>query len=179
MPADSTVTESTFTSALAQLLANPVLRDTFVANPDTAADLLQIAPADRPLFVSLPATQIKRQAQLLITKRMRATFEQLPITVKYLGAESSLYFCDYATRYWPDTYRRHKEDALRFCQFLVGQKLPINQSEYNRVRFHCSGSRWRVYLAKDVMINGQSHLALQILLHIKGRHNELRIYFKI
>ena len=178
MPARNTQVISDFTSALAQLLVNPALCETFVTNPDAAADLLNLSPAERTLFVTLSATQLKRQAQLLISKRMRAAFEQLPLTVKSLGVDSASYFKEYAQAHWPNTYRRHNEDALHFCQFLCKHGLVYNQSEYNRIRFRCTGQRLRVCLAKDTMVNGKLSLALQVLYRTKTGQGEWRIYFK-
>jgi len=168
-----------FTSALAQLLTKPALRETFLSDPEMAADLINLRAADRTLFVSLPTAQLQRQAQLLITKRMRAVFEQVPITVKSLGADAAGYFHEYATQYWPHTYNRHHVDAMHFCQYLYEHKLPCNQSEYNRSRFRCTGQRLRFCLAKDAMMNGKARWALQVLYQSKGKQAEWYFYFKV
>ena len=167
-----------FVSALAQLLFNPALRKTFLANPATAAELLNLADEARPMFLSLSPQQVEHQAQLLITKRMRETFQQLPVTVKCLGPSVVATFTEYATQYWPQTHRRHSDDALQFCQFLYTRQLPFNQSEYNRCRFRSDSKRLQVCLAKDAVVNGRLHLALQVLYRRKGYQGEWRIYFK-
>lgn len=177
MSALNTGTESDFTAALAQLLTNPALRETFLSNHDTAADMVNLLPTERPRFVSLLALQVNRQTQLLINRRMRAVFEQLPATVRFQGGVSAKYFTAYANGYRPHTYRRHSEDALHFCQFLRTRRLPYNQSEYNRVRFQCNRTRLRVCLAKDAMFNGKLHFALQIFFRVQGKLRERRIYF--
>ena len=167
-----------FVSALAQLLVNPALRDTFSSNPQTAADLINITGADRQMFVSLPVAQIERQARLLITKRMREAFVMLPLTVKALGSSAAAYFSEYAAEYWPDTYRRHAMDALSFCNFLRSRKLACNQSEYNRVRFKNETKWFRICIVKDAMTKGKRHYALQVLYCRKSYYGEWRIYFK-
>jgi hypothetical protein len=168
-----------FTSALAQLLTNPVLRETFLSNPEMAADLINVSTAERALFISLSAEQLKRQAQLLITKRMRAVFEQLPITVKCLGADAAKCFFEYATQYWPNTYNRHYLDAMQFCQYLSKHKLPCNQSEYNRSRFRYTGRCLRFCLTKDAKMNGKARWVLQVLYQLRGKQAEWHFYFKV
>jgi len=167
-----------FTSALAQLLVNPALRDTFSSSPQAAADLLNLNGADRSLFVALQADQIERQAQLLITKRMRETFVLLPLTVKALGATAAAHFSEYATGYWPEGHRRHSLDALNFGEFLRSRQLPLNKSEYNRVRFGNKHRGVRVCFVKDALINGERRHAMQILYRFNSYQGEWRIYFK-
>jgi hypothetical protein len=169
---------SDFTSALAQLLVNPALRNTFSSNPRTAADLLNVVDSDRSMFVSLCVAQIERQAGLLITKRMRETFLLLPLTAKVLGSKAAAYFSEYAVEYWPDTHRRHATDALNFCQYLRRRRLPFNQSEYNRVRFNNARQRFRVCFVKDALIDGKRHYAFQVLYRLSRYQGEWRIYFK-
>jgi hypothetical protein len=166
-----------FVTALAQLLVNPRLQETFSRDPQAAADLLTIANEDRDLLVSLSPAQLERQARLLITKRMRETFGFLPLTVKALGENAAAYFRDYAQGYWPATHRRHTVDALGFCKFLREHRLPCNQSEYNRVYFNNKPSRMRICFAKDALINGRRRCALQLLYRLKGRHGEWCVYF--
>lgn len=167
-----------FTSALAQVLTKPGLLETFLADPETAADLINMIPGDRALFVSMPCEQIRRQAQLLVTKRMRAVFEQMPLTIKSLGPAAAERFHSFASHSWPQGHRRHSIDALRFCLYLRQHKLPCNQSEYNRIHFHCTGKRVRVCLARDAVVNGNMRYALQVLFRLRGQRAEWRLYLK-
>jgi hypothetical protein len=172
------MTTTDFVSALAQILVNPALRETFIANPHTAAEILNLSGDARSLFLALSPEQVSHQAQLLINKRMRETFLQLPVTIKGLGPTAAAHFAEYATHNWPTSSRRHSEDALRFCQFLGTRQLTYNHSEYNRCRFKCAGKRLQFFLATDAWVNGRLHFAVQICYRRKGQAAEWRFYFK-
>lgn len=167
-----------FITALARLLANPALRKTFRSNPRKAADLLNLTGADKSMFVALSATQLERQARLLINKRMREVFTVLPLTVQGLGANAAAYFSDYAAEFWPDSHRRHTVDAWNFCNYLRDRQLPFNQSERNRVWFHHKRARIGVYFTKDRFINGKARYAVQVFYRHKDRQGEWRVYLK-
>lgn len=170
--------ETDFVSALSQLLVNPALRESFFNHPETVADRLNISDSERAMFISLPPEQIKHQAQLLITKRMRETFTQIPLTVKWLGESAAAAFREYAIQYWPDTHRRHSIDVFHFLLYLRERQLPFNKSEYNRIRFKCARKRLQICFVKDAMLNGRLHAVLQVIYRMKNDLCEWRIYFK-
>ena len=167
-----------FITALGQLLTNPALQSSFAENPHGVAELLNVDTKDRLLFTSLSAEQINTQAKLLITKRMREVYKYLPVTFNILGNRVSDLFSNYAVNYWPNSYRRHQEDAYQFCRYLKQQRISCNQSEFNRIRFIYSKKHMGISVAKDALVKGKKYPVIQLFYKLNEVCGEWRLFLK-
>jgi len=168
-----------FITALSRLLSEPVLLKEFTADAPATAERLNIIESDRSIFLSLVPEQVSKQAKLLITKRMREVYKYMPQTFNLLGIESFNCFKNYAITHWPNTYRRHLEDAYQYCIYLKTRQLPVNQSEMNYLRF-LKGRRYLgLALAMDVPVKGSYAPSIQLFYRKKGTPGQMRLYFKI
>jgi hypothetical protein len=167
-----------FVTALGQLLSNPALQTSFAENPHAVAELLNVENKDRALFTSLSPQQIHTQAKLLVTKRMREVYKFLPVTFKILGNDVTELFSQYAITYWPNTYRRHQDDAYQFCRYLKQHRIEYNHSEFNRIQFIHSQHFLGLSIARDAFVKGGKVRALQLFYKRKETPGEWRLFLK-
>jgi hypothetical protein len=161
---------------LAQLLSNSCLRQAFREQPQRVLDDLGISGRTRQFFLELPVAQLEVQAKLLIRKRMREVQQLIPLTMQYLGKQTSEIFWQFAENNWPTGHQRHLVDADRFCRFLLEQGHPVNQCEYHRIRFRLSRAKWRLYFVRDAVIAGRRKYAVQFLFRSRVKIHERRFY---
>jgi len=167
-----------FVTALAALLSQSELRTRFAQDPALVADELNIADGDRAMFIALQPEHVHAQANLLMTKRMKEVYKHLPQTYLQLGNDATTFFKSYAANNWPQTHRRHQEDAYQFCHYLKAHRLPVTQSEFNHLAFLRSGRHISLALAKDVLIKGHRFPAIQLFYRRKGITGQWRLYLK-
>jgi len=161
---------------LAQLLSDAELRQQYAKDPELVAGQLGICAGERHLFIALPVEQLAIQAELLLKKRMREAWKIIPLSFNGLGEAAATHFYAYAGRYWPDTWRRHVQDAWHFCRYLQDEGLPWNRSEWNRLDFVYQRRYCRLGIVSDVMVAGKNTTALQLLYRKDGRMQQ-RIFY--
>lgn len=167
-----------FVTALGQLLSSPALRASFAANPHGVADMLDVDNKDRALFTSLSPQQVNTQAELLITKRMHEVHKFLPQTFRILGNDGTDLFYNHAINYWPNSYRRHHEDAYQFCQYLKQNRISLDQGEFNKIRFILSRKHLGLSVARDALIDGKKYPVVQLFYKYKETYGEWRLFLK-
>lgn len=164
--------------ALALLLSDAGMRRRFSENADIVINELKLNAQDRRLLQSVSAQQLEIQAQLLIKKRLREVYKIVPLTMKGLGTTVFSVFAQYAVQYWPQSHRRHEQDAARFCAYLKQCQHPYNRSEWNRMRFVLRGYRYWFDFASDALVKGKKSCVLQVLYRRKHIPMELRFYLR-
>jgi hypothetical protein len=172
------LTSIDFVTALAKLLSQPELQRLFTQAPEQVADRLNLLDEHRALFVALVPEQVTAQANLLTTKRLKEARRLLPQTFKLLGSNGTAYFNSYASTYWPQSHRRHLEDAVEFCTYLNSHHYPVNHGEINYLKFLMSRRRVGLALAKDAMVQAYHFPAIQLFYRYKGTMGQWRLYLK-
>ena len=150
-------------TAMGRLLSSGTLRETFAADPERAADEMDILPRDRQIFVELAPEELEFQAGILLRKRFQAIQSLLPETVAALGADAWPLFGLYGRNHWPKNEPRSVQDAWDYCESLIpGHRFAVSAREENVLRFALGGRRLAVHPAR-AMVRGRSRPALQIL----------------
>lgn len=169
------------TMVLGRLLTDPVLRSDFAENPGTVIQKFRLPSSAATALQQLDPVELDRQAQCLIDKRFHEVAKLIPRTVQQLGAAARQVFQEYATGFWPDTHRRHLQDAAEFSRYLSGPRSgAVCRSERNLVRFRLSARRIAVSLVPDAWARDRSRPALQVLVRTDdGRAVEYLWYLRI
>lgn len=163
---------------LAKLLSDPDLRDRFAQDPDSVLRQQKLTQSEYELMAQLSIQQVNIQAALLIKKRLREIHKIIPLTLRDLGDNARSIFEKYAGNYWPDTHRRHEQDAAHFCQYLHQNKFKLNKSEWNRMRFVLQRQHYGLGFAADALIRGKKTFVLQLLYRYKSMPREWRLYLQ-
>lgn len=137
-------------TALGRLLSDRAAREAFVA--DREAWAAQVTPDERPTILTLDASELDGQAQLLIDKRRGETSAFLERTVKVLGKRYPTLFQEFAdTHPWPKGHLRHLHDALAFLAFIQRREpLAASGTDWALLNAHLrfrSGRRFFVGLS--------------------------------
>ena len=165
--------------AMALLLSNPKLRKEFSISAVDIAETLNVNDKERCLFCALSVDQLNQQAELLIKKRMREVYKFLPLTFQLLGDRTLNLFNQFAISFWPRSYRRHQEDAWRFCQYLKDNGYTYNCSEWNRISFKQEKKKWKLKVVHDAFINKKQLVAIQLLFRIGHSVKEKQFYLGV
>ena len=162
-----------FTTALARLLTDPAVRETYKTDRHAVARRLSVRDVDLDAFVSLDVNGVVEQAAGLLRKRFHEVAQLLPSTISQLGPQARTHFFEYAPTRWPTGYRRHLEDAELFCRHLTACDIrSVCPVEWNRMRFFMSRRRWSVHLIRTLMIDGRPRRAIQVLYRARGLPHE-------
>lgn len=164
-------------SLLARLLSDGALRQQFIAQRQVFLDSVNLSAGERQMFEQIDTAQLHTQAELLIKKRFREINKIIPLTLRKLGKGAYGLFSEYAEHHWPDSHRRHEQDAASFCAYLIQSAKTLNQSEWNRMRFVLKRRRWGLGVASDARVRGRATVVMQLLLRYKNRPREWRLYF--
>ncbi len=157
-------------TALGRLLTNPELRGVFNRDPAAVARRLVVAHEHLEAFLAIDHNGLETQSRALVTKRYHEVARLLPVTIAWLGEDSSAHFFDYAAGRWPKGHRRHLEDAIEFCAYLGRKRVKkICRAEYNRLRFVLARRRWAVHFVPDFPQAGRTRPAIQLLVRWGGR----------
>ena len=160
-----------FTTAFARLLVDPALRRTYRHKPAVVARQLAVAENQRKAFCNLDPDNLERQAAGLISKRRYEVARIIPQTWNRLTvAEESALFQNHAIAYWPTGHKRHQQDAVEFCRFLIRHdKRLVVRSEFNWLRFRL-GHHWvRIHCTRDLILDGQLHSGIQFCYRWRGK----------
>ena len=145
-----------FTTALARLLSDPVVREAYATDRRRTARRLSVRDADLDAFVSLDVADLMEQAEGLLRKRFHEAKRLLPSTLAQLGPQARAHFHAYATARWPEGHRRHLDDAESFCRYLTERGVSgVCPAEWNRMRFATSQRRWSVHLIRELRVDGR------------------------
>ena len=114
-----------FVQLLADLLADPRVRDELVHSPQELFARYELTLAEQRSLEAVNIQQLEEQAQSLIRKRWHAVARLIPDTIGS-GPQQEMrsLFEFYATRHWPGDFRRHWLDAHEFLRFLDANDLP-------------------------------------------------------
>jgi hypothetical protein len=167
-----------FTTALARLLQEGLLRDEFATQPELALKRLNLCEPDRVALLALNAADLEFQAQILLRKRLDAVRHVIPETCQRLREQTWRLFAEYARNFWPKSIPFAAADAYAFCAHLQAtQSGIVSALEWNRLRFAFSQRRFDAHLLRPDA--RQSRTAVQILFRFRPcRWRELRLYLK-
>ncbi len=160
-----------FTTALARLLTDRSLLESYRVDARETAERLSVRPSDVDAFLSLDAADLEAQAETLVRKRFHEVAGMIPETITGLGGreEARHAFEEYAATRWPGGHRRHLADAVAFCAHLLGQeRRTVCRAEYHRLRFVLCRRRFAIHLVRDLVVDGRARPALQILYGARG-----------
>ena len=161
-----------FTTALARLLTDRSLLESYRVDARETAERLSVRPSDVDAFLSLDAADLEAQAETLVRKRFHEVAGMIPETITGLGGreEARHVFEEYATTRWPAGHRRHLADAVAFCAHLLGQeRRTVCRAEYHRLRFVLCRRRVAMHVVPSEIVDGRPRCALQILYGRRGR----------
>ncbi len=162
--------------ALARLLSSRELRDSFRRAPREVCAELGIGEAAQSLLLSIENGSLETQAELLLRKRFHEVRQLIPRTVAALGVRARRAFFDYAESHWPSGHQRHVVDALNFCRGLKSRGMRcVSRAEFNRLLFITSSRRFRIHAVSDLIVEGRSRIAVQVLM--RGRSGRVRERF--
>lgn len=105
---------------LARLYVDSELRRQFFDNPDEIGQDLGLNAAEVQQLQKIPRAQINFFGRSLERKRLNAVRGLLPLTSQALGTQFSQLFAQYAPTYAPSGIKKHRDDAVMFCNFLSG-----------------------------------------------------------
>ena len=152
------------TKALARLLSDRGLRESFHRDRAEVARRLGVSNGHLSTFLSIDEAGLAVQAETILKKRFHEVAKLLPHTVGQLGWKAKTHFWTYAESYWPSEYRRHLDDAVHFCRFLLDFPASyVYRSELNRLRFALEGRRLAVHAVSDLIVAGKPRRAIQVL----------------
>jgi len=124
------------TTALARLLSDSGLRRDFTRDANEVARRLDVDENDLEGFLGLDRDGLEIQAAALIGKRYHEAAAMLPETIARQGEAARDRFFEFAETSWPRGHRRHLEDAVAFCRFLMERDGPEpSRAEWNRLQF--------------------------------------------
>jgi len=171
---------SDFTTVLARLLSESALRAEFTSSKERVLGGFELSRGDREGLLGLDACDLELQAQALVTKRRTEVASLLPDTFALLGIErSAALFAMYAETNWPDTHRRHLEDAVKFGEYLQRVGAPVSESELNLLRFRLQGRHFSVRVIEHATAKRRMRSALQILIRIGSRQRSAILFLGI
>ena len=155
---------------MARLLTDSKLREAFREDGESVADRIDLRDNDRAAFVSLEPDQLEQQAIGLVNKRREEVARLIPVTWQRLGPSSSALFRAFAESFWPESHRRHAEDAVAFADFLNDKSVDVlYQPELNWQRFQLANRRLQVCWVRDYLINEKPHRAIQLMYRWRER----------
>lgn len=116
-------------TALSKLLVGRSLRDDFARSPEKVAKSLSDDADDIAILRAINVAELQRQAELLISKRLREVTDLVPHSM----SDQSASFKQFTTAVWPNGQYRHWHDALGFLHFLIQKKSRVCLREYLKV----------------------------------------------
>lgn len=120
-----------------------MLRDAFVADPESVTKRLSVRACDRALVTGLVAADLEFQADVLLRKRFTLIRRTLAHTCERLGRAAWPEFRAFARA----TDAPAERDAAGFCAHLAKSNSPaLCPLEHNRSRFAHSGRRCALHL---------------------------------
>lgn len=156
-----------FNSALARLLREGPLRDTFRNDPDgVLAGMSLASPRDREALRALRYEDLEVQADILLRKRFDGVKRIVPRTCEAAGWHG---FREYARACWPET---PEADAAEFCEH-AGRPVPV---ERNRARFSAGSGKIACHWVRRSPRNPAGlHVLLRWGQHIREWFFEMRL----
>ncbi len=164
-----------FTTALGKLLSDGEMRRVFAQDRRGTAQRMGVSADDFEAVVSLDNQALERQANALLKKRLSEVRELLPLTFRMID-DPGVLFLNFAEAKWPTGHRRHAQDAVHFCRYLIAKKIKICRSEYNRLAFGLEGKRLAIHAVGDIPTSRGFRFGLQILYR---RHQRETAHFAI
>jgi hypothetical protein len=168
-----------FTSLLARLLSDSVLRREFARDRERTAKKLSVNADIRKALASLDPECLNRQAETLLRKRWFEISQLLPVTCAELSArpEHWALFVEYAETFWPEGHRRHLEDTLAFGRFLSERGVKeLNELEWHRFRFGHSGHLIQISRVRQHLTGGMQKSFWHCLLrNSRTSYREIRV----
>ena len=169
-----------FVTALGRLLSKPSLRVALRNDPAATARALSLCESDSSALIALDPEQLEAQVSTLLGKRIFEVRRLLPETFRAMGDTARPAFFDYAQSYWPQGHRRHFEDGLGFCRYLLEREAgPVNRAELNRLRFVVGERRFAAHLVPNYVVLPRARTAMQVLWRDRGgQPRETSIYMR-
>jgi hypothetical protein len=171
---------SDFTHALARLLSDQRLRQSFKNDAAAMVAKLGLDGADRAAILALDATDLDRQALALVSKRRAEALRLIPSTLRCLGSSRAAeLFEGFAETFWPQSHRRHLEDAVAFGAYLERMGEPFDAAELNRLAFRLHQKRVSIRWIDEQLVGGKHRRAVQVLVRPRKRDHDWLLYFGI
>ncbi|MEC4803567.1 MAG: hypothetical protein SAJ12_11110 [Jaaginema sp. PMC 1079.18] len=103
---------------LARLYTDTEFRQRFFDNPEIIGQEFCLNAEQVQQLQELRSPQINFFARSLQQKRLQAACSLLPLTYRALESQFSQLFGQYAPTYTPGGIKKHRQDAVMFCNFL-------------------------------------------------------------
>jgi len=152
--------EFDFQAALARLLRDGALRDSFVRDRAVAIASLGVNSDDGAALAQLDAEALEFQARVLLRKRFVSLRRFLPTTLARLGDRAWPTFAAFARMHW---HGSAAQDAAAFCPHLTPGEA--NVREWRRAEFIVSNRRFSASILGDAR-------AVQVLVRTRAGTRE-------
>lgn len=108
---------------LAKLYTEPQFRQKFLDEPIKIGAENGLNEAEIKEISEAMADELKFFSDSLFWKRFREVEKLLPKTKETLGKDFEQLFREFSANYFPDSIKKHLEDAIEFCEFLETKSL--------------------------------------------------------
>jgi hypothetical protein len=99
------------------------LRQKFLSEPEKIGHEFDLTEKEISELASVLPDELNLFAESLLFKRLREVEKLLPRTKQFLSADFEKYFREFSTTFLPASIKKHLEDAVQFCEFLIKQKI--------------------------------------------------------
>jgi hypothetical protein len=108
---------------LAKLYTEPEFRQKFLDEPIKIGTQNGLNEAEIKEISESMAEELKFFSDSLFWKRFREVEKLLPKTKETLGKDFEPLFREFSANYFPESIKKHLEDAIKFCEFLESETL--------------------------------------------------------
>ncbi|MDQ4121997.1 MAG: hypothetical protein M3209_11195 [Acidobacteriota bacterium] len=107
----------------AKLYTDSDLRLDFLSAPEKIGRRFNLTDKEIAELAEVLPEELNFFAESLFFKRLREVEKLLPRTKKLLSKDLEKYFREFSTTFLPASIKKHLEDAVRFADFLITQKI--------------------------------------------------------
>jgi hypothetical protein len=134
---------------LAKLYTDENLRRAFFIEPEKIGAENGLSAKEIEELAAVLPDELNFFAESLFWKRLRAVKKFLPLTSRVLGEDFETEFREFSHGFNPRTIKKHLEDALGFCEFLLKKDVSraaksAARHEKTRLEFFNFGKKFAV-----------------------------------
>jgi hypothetical protein len=107
----------------AKLYTDSDLRQKFLSEPEKIGRRFHLTEKEIAELAAVLPDELNFFAESLFFKRLREVEKLLPRTKQFLSNEFEKYFREFSATFLPAAIKKHLEDAVRFSEFLIKQKI--------------------------------------------------------
>ena len=136
---------------LARLFTDESLRRNFLSAPEKVGAENGLSETETGDLKMVLPEQLNFFADSLFGKRRREVEKLLPLTKDFLNEDFAELFREFSQNFNPQTVKKHLEDAIEFCKFLLKSNisdLSKNIAEFERTKLEFFGYEKRFAICR-------------------------------